>query len=408
MRPARVARKVHGVGDVDQVTLDAELVGGDSAEHVLGHQAVLAGVRSRGNGQRDARAALLDRQVVAVGREHGGDVRHALGIAHFFSPTGTELPDHSPKILTTMEMAAFFAPATMTGTCCGADRMRWNSSSVAKVPSGLRGTFSLPARSNSRPVWPHFSIIQFCTSALDRPAAANIWACSGQSTSATEVCGKISDPIRLTVSSMSRSTSSWLGVCRLSTNSMVRVSVAEIAETRPVTPSFSANGSQGDSSSFSAMQTCQRPGRPWVACSRTCGWMPNALRTVRPTARGIVAFGRNPGPKAPPAVLKPSSFLTGPLTTISGDGPLVDWNPPPRAARSRMSASNAARTTGKYSGLQPAMAALIAAVRTLTSRPTCSRAPMISSGSLPVVARNASSSGLDTGTSGSPSDQPCS
>ncbi len=136
--------------------------------------------------------------------------------------------------------------------------------------------------------------------------------------------------------------------------------------------------------------------------------MPNALRTMRPTARGIVAFGRNPGPNAPPAVLKPSSFLTGPLTTISGDGPLVDWKPPPRAARSRMSASNAASTTGKYSGLQPAMAALIAAVRTLTSRPTCSRAPMISSGSLSVVARNASRSGWDTGTSGSPSDQPCS
>jgi hypothetical protein len=189
---------------------------------------------------------------------------------------------------------------------------------------------------------------------------------------------------------------------------MVRVSVAETAETPPVTPPFSANGSQGDSSSFSATQTCQRPGRPWVACSRTCGWMPNALRTMRPTARGIVAFGRNPGPNAPPAVLKPSSFLIGPLTTISGDGPLVDWKPPPRAARSRMSASNAARTTGKYSGLQPAMAALIAAVCTLTSRPTCSRAPMISSGSLPVVARNASRSGWDTGTSGSPSDQPCS
>ena len=75
--------------------------------------------------------------------------------------------------------------------------------------------------------------------------------------------------------------------------------------------------------------------------------MPNALRTMRPIARGIVALGRNPGPNAPPAVLKPSSFLTGPLTTISGEGPLVDWKPPPRAARSRMSASNAASTTGK-------------------------------------------------------------
>jgi hypothetical protein len=51
----------------------------------------------------------------------------------------------------------------------------------------------------------------------------------------------------------------------------------------------------------------------------------------------------------------------GPLTTISGEGPLVDWKPPPRAARSRMSASNAASTTGKYPGRQPAIAALTAA-----------------------------------------------
>ena len=72
-------------------------------------------------------------------------------------------------------------------------------------------------------------------------------------------------------------------------------------------------------------------------------------------------FGRKPGPNAPPAVLNPSSCRTGPLTTMSGAGPLVDWKPPPRAARSRMSASNAARTTGKYSGLQPAIAALTAA-----------------------------------------------
>jgi hypothetical protein len=78
-------------------------------------------------------------------------------------------------------------------------------------------------------------------------------------------------------------------------------------------------------------------------------------------ARATVAFGRKPGPKAPPVVLKPSSFLIGPLTMIIGAGPLVDCQPPPRAARSRISASNAASTTGKYSGRQPAIAALTAA-----------------------------------------------
>jgi len=271
-----------------------------------------------------------------------------------------------------MEIAAFLAPATMIGIDVGPVRMRWNSSSGRGGPSSSWGpapggpnrrevTSGLPARRNSPTVRPDRSSSQCCTSALDRPATANICACSGQSTRATELLGKICDPIREIVSWKSRSTSSWLGACRLSTNSMVRVSVTETADTPPVTPPSAASGSQGDSSSFSARQIDQRPGTPWVACSNTCGWMPNAFRTISPIARGMVMFGRNPGPKAPPAVLKPSWPLIGPLTTISGAGPLVDWKPPPRAARSRISASNAASTTGKYSGLQPAIAAFTAA-----------------------------------------------
>ena len=172
---------------------------------------------------------------------------------------------------------------------------------------------------------------------------------------------KISEPVREIVSAMSRRTCSGSGVCRLSTNSHVRSSVADTALTPAGCPASVANGGHGDSSSFSARQIDHRPGRPWVACSRTCGRMPKAFLTMSPMARGMVAFGRKPGPNAPPAALKPSSCLTGPLTTISGAGPLVDCQPPPRAARSRISASNAASTTGKYSGRQPAMAALTAA-----------------------------------------------
>src|SRR3984885_16365203 len=104
------------------------------------------------------------------------------------------------------------------------------------------------------------------------------------------------------------------------------------------------------------MQIDQRPGTPWVACSNTCGWMPNALRTMRPIARGIVMFGRNPGPKAPPAVLKPSCCLIGPLTTISGAGPLGEWKGPPRAGRPRIRAPDAASTTGEEVGLEAATA----------------------------------------------------
>src|ERR1700743_3543076 len=207
----RVAGQVDGVGDVNLVALDAELVRGDAAEHVLRHQAVRARVRARGNRQRDPLPVFLDREVVAVGGEHGGDVGHALGVIHcFFSTTGTEVPDHSPKILTTIDIAAFFAPATITGIEVGPARNCGNVSSPSYSPRKLvRFTSALPMLVSSAPVRPHRSSSQFCTSALDMPAAANICACSGHSTSATDDSGKICDPILLIVSWKSRSTSSW-------------------------------------------------------------------------------------------------------------------------------------------------------------------------------------------------------
>src|SRR5579875_4052991 len=158
--PGRSARplvtgQVSRVGDVDRVAVHAERVAQDAAHQVLGHQAVLARLRRGGNGDRVARILLLDRHVIAVRLERGGKGHRPFGKVHFFSTTGTAVPDHSPKIRTTMEIAAFLAPATMTGICRGPDRIRWTSSSPAKVPSGLRGTFPLPASRNSRPVRPH-------------------------------------------------------------------------------------------------------------------------------------------------------------------------------------------------------------------------------------------------------------
>jgi hypothetical protein len=96
------------------------------------------------------------------------------------------------------------------------------------------------------------------------------------------------------------------------------------------------------------------------------------------------------------------------LTTIIGAGPLVDCQPPPRAARSSCTASHAASTTGKYSGRQPAMTALMAAVRTVHSRPRWSIRHSTSSGERLVVARKRSTSGSVAGTTGSPSLHPCS
>ena len=145
-----------------------------------------------------------------------------------------------------------------------------------------------------------------------------------------------------------------------------------------------------------------------MACSSTWGTIPNALRTIRPIARATVALARKPGPKTPPVELKPSSWRIGPLTTISGAGPLVLCQPPPVAERSRISASHTASTTGKCSGRQPAMAALMAASSTVHSRFRWSMRPMTSRRSRAVRARNRSSSGSDTGTTGKPSVQPCS
>ena len=129
------------------------------------------------------------------------------------------------------------------------------------------------------------------------------------------------------------------------------------------------------------------------------------MRTISPMARAIVAFARNPGPNTPPSQLISRRERTGPLTTMSGHGPLVDCQAP-RADRSRFTASHAASTTGKYSGLQPAMIAFAAAWATVMLRPRCGAVPMISSGSRAVVARNASTPERVAGTTGSPSVQP--
>jgi hypothetical protein len=129
MSTARVARQIGWVRYVDQVTIDADLVGNNAAEYVLGHQAVFAGIRAWGNGDSEAVPRLLDCQLVTVGLKHGGDIHHPFGVIHFFSPIGDAIPDHSPKILTTMEMAAFFAPATTIGIAFGPPKMRWNTSS---------------------------------------------------------------------------------------------------------------------------------------------------------------------------------------------------------------------------------------------------------------------------------------
>src|SRR6516162_5159477 len=125
----RVTWQVDGVGDVDRVAIDPELLGQDAAHQVLRHQAVLARIRAGGDGDREAGIQLLDRHLITVSLKRRGKGTSPFGIIHFSSPTGTAVPDHSPKMRTTMEMAAFFAPATMTGMDVGPPRNWWNASS---------------------------------------------------------------------------------------------------------------------------------------------------------------------------------------------------------------------------------------------------------------------------------------
>src|SRR5262249_24691733 len=154
----RVTRQVDGVGDVDRVAIDAELLGQDAAHQVLRHQAVLARVRAGGDGDREAGIQLLDRHVITVSLKRRGKGTSPFGIIHCFSPTGTAVPDHSPKMRTTIEMAAFFAPATMTRICRGPDRIVWNASSPSHGPRNVwDAPRSLPLSRHSRPPQPRAS-----------------------------------------------------------------------------------------------------------------------------------------------------------------------------------------------------------------------------------------------------------
>src|SRR5438046_1657735 len=109
------------IGQVDRVLGHAERLTEDAAHKILRHEAVGAGPGAGGDRDADAVARLGDRQVVAVSREGGGDLPGPFGINHFV--TSTAVPDRSPKIRTTIEVAAFRAPVARSRTCRGDGRM---------------------------------------------------------------------------------------------------------------------------------------------------------------------------------------------------------------------------------------------------------------------------------------------
>src|SRR5204862_1234475 len=149
------------------------------------------------------------------------------------------------------------------------------------------------------------------------------------------------------------------------------------------------------------------PGCPKVALSRSPGQAPPTLRSTRRIARPIVALARLPEPKALAPGFMPTARATGPFTTRSGAAICVVACTPLRLKAGCASASNAARTTGAYSGLQPAMTRLIANTSRLRLPWRGGILHSTSSGSPPSAAIIAATVSAVGGTTGSPSVQPC-
>ena len=218
--------------------------------------------------------------------------------------------------------------------------------------------------------------------------------------------GRTSAPVRQSESA--RSATSCLGatVCLASMCSTERMTVEVTALSARANPRSAASDGQGESSSFSAMKQEYFAGFPWVAWSKTCGLRPRPLIAPSLIARPTVALARNPDPHTLPRELNPSSVRFGPNRTENGAVPVVDCQIDRLTMPSFMNASHAASTTGKYSGRQPASAALIAASRTVSALLRCGIGISTSAGSRAVVARNSSRYDAVTGTTGSPSVQP--
>ena len=166
------------------------------------------------------------------------------------------------------------------------------------------------------------------------------------------------------------------------------------------------SGSHGLRSSFSAMQKVYLAGWARVDLSVCPGIAPPILRITKRRARPMVALARYPLPNTPASEFTFNCFAMGPLTTMRGAAPpVVDWMPP-KLYSVWQTALTAASTTGKCSGLHPAITALMATFSTVALPLIGGIRPNTSEGaSRPAssMARTRSSVG---GTMGSPSVQP--
>ena len=125
-------------------------------------------------------------------------------------------------------------------------------------------------------------------------------------------------------------------------------------------PRSTWSGSHGLASSFSAQQKVIFPGWPCVARSMLARQPPPMFCRISRIARPSVAFAHAPGPRQFEPPLMPRRAAIGPFTiSHTAAGLVVAWMPCRLKAGSAI-ASVAAISTGRYSGSQPAMTALIA------------------------------------------------
>src|SRR3990172_2189929 len=138
----------------------------------------------------------------------------------------------------------------------------------------------------------------------------------------------------------------------------------------------------------------------------TPGVAPPTLTHTSRSARPIVAFARQPGPKTPAPQLTSSATRTGPLITTSGAGALVVADTPCRSKASSHTASTAASTTGRYSGRQPAITAFTATFSTVARPHWGGTSAPSSPPSRPDAATARATRSRVGGTTGSPSVTP--
>src|SRR5574341_768792 len=134
------------------------------------------------------------------------------------------------------------------------------------------------------------------------------------------------------------------------------------------------------------------------------GSEPPQFSSTRRMARPMVALARLPEPKALQPAFMPIFFAMGPFTTRSGEAMCVVACTPFRLKAGSHKASMAARTTGAYSGLQPARTMLIAS--TSRVRPPQRGGTRASSfcGSPPSASSTAATLAGVGGTTGRPSE----